>query len=267
MQNQTAPRPHGVPESFYSKLGQYVTAVLSGFDRIRFVDVCINGRQWLARQMDRAGIAYRQRDNCFLWIEHCAAAQKLLDEQLASNWPALMQSFLAMAHPLHGEITAPMPGLSYYWSASQSEYATDVLFDQATQLQKLYPQFLRHAISSFQSPDVMRFLGRKVPQSSSKAHASFEGEVSSRLQERTEGVRIRHTLNGNSLKMYDKEGSILRVETTLIRPRDFRVYRAKEGEPKGPKSWRILRKASAICTGGLKSVALLTSVISRPWLV
>jgi hypothetical protein len=36
MQNQTAPRPHGVPESFYSKFGRYVTAVLSGFDRIRF---------------------------------------------------------------------------------------------------------------------------------------------------------------------------------------------------------------------------------------
>jgi hypothetical protein len=206
------------------------------------IDVCINGRQWLARQMDRAGIDYRQRDNCFLWIEDNAAAQKLLDEQLASNWPALMQSFLAMAHPLHGEITAPMPGLSYYWSASQSEYATDVLFDQAQQLQKLYPHFLRHAISSFQSPDVLRFLGRRVPQSSGKAHAGFEGEVSSRLQERTEGVRIRHTLNGNSLKMYDKEGSILRVETTIVRPKDFKVYRAKEGQAKGAKSWRILRK-------------------------
>jgi hypothetical protein len=36
MQNQTAPRPHGVPESFYSKFGHHVTAVLSGFDRIRF---------------------------------------------------------------------------------------------------------------------------------------------------------------------------------------------------------------------------------------
>ena len=381
MQNQTAPRPHGVPESFYSKFGQYVTAVLSGFDRIRFratlrplfcpegpevylnhckvlikhfkgfaqglsdrvkklayerfqqlgrpqiylpsseiskealvqelvakeaiqegaivllscvepclsfrvrgdrqakslrlvmesakcthlyhyyqhpeiglmhirvqtwfpfsVDVCINGRHWLARQMDRVGLGYRQRDNCFLWIEDYAAAQKLLDEQLASNWPALLQSFLALAHPLHGEISAPMPGLSYYWSASQSEYATDVLFEQAKQLHKLYPQFLRHAISSFQSPDVLRFFGRKVPQSSGKAHAGFEGEVNSRLQERTEGVRIRHTLNGNSLKMYDKEGSLLRVETTIVRPKDFRVYRAKEGQPKGPKSWRILRK-------------------------
>src|SRR5260370_41500436 len=147
-----------------------------------------------------------------------------------------------MDHLIHCEFTAPMPRLSYYWSTSQSEYATDVLFAQAKQLHKLYPQFLRHAISSFQSPDVLRFFGRKVPQSSGKAHAGFEGEVNSRLQERTEGVRIRHTLNGNSLKMYDKEGSLLRVETTIVRPKDFRVYRAKEGQPKGPKSWRILRK-------------------------
>ena len=101
------------------------------------VDVCLNGRQWLARQLDRAGIDYQQRDNCFICIEDCAAAQQLLDEQLRSNWPALMNSFLEIAHPLHGEITAPMADLSYYWSASQSEYATDVLFDQAEELQKL----------------------------------------------------------------------------------------------------------------------------------
>jgi len=206
------------------------------------VDVCLNGRQWLARQMDRAGIGYQQRDNCFIWVEDGAAVQELLDEQLRTDWPALMNSFLELAHPLHGEITAPMAGLSYYWSASQSEYATDVLFDQAAQLQKLYPKFIRHAISTFQSPDVLRFLGRKVPQSSGKAHAGFTGQVSSRLQERPEGVRIRHTLNGNSLKMYDKEGSVLRVETTIVRPGEFRVYRPKEGEPQGPPRWRSLRK-------------------------
>jgi hypothetical protein len=129
-----------------------------------------------------------------------------------------------------------MPGLSYYWSASQSEYATDVLFGHAQELQKLYPHFLRHAISSFQSPDVLRFLGRKVPQNSGRPHAGFGGEISSRLQQRTEGVRIRHSLNGNSLKMYDKEGSVLRVETTIVRPAEFRVYRPKEGQPKAKKS-------------------------------
>ena len=205
------------------------------------VDVCINGRQWLARQMDQAGIAYRQRDNCFVWIEDCVAAQKLLDQQLCSDWPTLMRSLLELAHPLHAQITAPMPGLQYYWSASQSEYATDVIFRSGRDLQKLYPKFLSHAIASFQSPDVLRFLGRKVPLSG-KLHGSLEAQVSSRLQERPEGVRIRHTLNGNSLKMYDKEGSVLRVETTIVRPKEFRIYRAKEGDSKGQKSWRILRK-------------------------
>jgi len=42
--------------------------------------------------------------------------------------------------------------------------------------------------------------------------------------------------------MYDKEGSVLRVETTIVRPREFRIYRAREGQPKGQKRWRILRK-------------------------
>lgn len=206
------------------------------------VDVCLNGRQWLARQMDRAGIDYQQRDNCFIWIKDYAAVQELLDEQLRGDWPALMNAFLELAHPLHSEITAPMVGLSYYWSASQSEYATDVLFDQTQELQKLYPKFLCHAISTFQSPDVFRFLGRKVSPCSGQIRANFQGEVSSRLQNRPEGVRIRHTLNGNSLKMYDKEGSVLRVETTIVRPREFKVYRAKEGEPGQEKRWRKLRK-------------------------
>src|SRR5258708_2126143 len=80
------------------------------------------------------------------------------------------------------------------------------------------------------------------PPNSRSSTPNFYAMRSAVFRERSEGVRIRHSLNGNSLKMYDKEGSILRVETTIVRPKDFRVYRAKEGEPKGPKSWRILRK-------------------------
>ena len=204
------------------------------------VEVCINGRRWLARQMDQAGIAYRQHDNCFVWIEDYEAAQKLLDKQLRSNWSGLMNSFLDLAHPLHQQISAPMAGLTYYWSASQSEYATDVLFKHSRELQELYPKFLRHAISSFRSPDVMRFLGKSVPQSG-QMRANCQAQISSRLQQRPEGVRIRHSLNGNSLKMYDKEGSVLRVETTIVRPREFKVYRSKELHPGSAKQWYKLR--------------------------
>jgi hypothetical protein len=74
---------------------------------------------------------------------------------------------------------------------------------------------------------VLRFLGRKVPKSTGQPRANFQGEVNSRLQCRVEGVRIRHALNGNSLKMYDKEGSVLRVETTIVQPKEFRIYRLR----------------------------------------
>ncbi len=69
-------------------------------------------------------------------------------------------------------------------------------------------------------------------------------EVSSNVKERLEGVRIKHWLNGNSLKMYDK-CSVLRAETMVQDPGDFKVYRPAEGDPEGPKDWRPLRKGVA----------------------
>jgi hypothetical protein len=374
MQNQTAPRPHGVPESFYSKFGHYVTAVLSGFDRIRFratlrvlyqpsmmdrylgycgvklqdfktfaesttakvkaaayraaalagrpleylrhaglckedlarelaqrdkvkegligiftavepclsyavrgdhrtkksqlvletrkcthfyhyylhpqfgplhvrvqswfpfsVDVCLNGREWLARQMAAAGIDYEQRDNCFVWLSDPATAQELSNQQLHADWSARLDELLNLAHPLHAELGKPL-GQRYYWSATQTEYATDLCFKDKATLEALYPQFLHHAIRSFSSPDVLRFLGRAVPQ------MFRAGEVKSTLKNRAEGIRLRHTVNGNSVKLYNKEGSVLRIETTIVHAEQFRVYRP---DAKGQLKWQGLRRGIA----------------------
>ena len=62
-------------------------------------------------------------------------------------------------------------------------------------------------------------------------HGNFVGQVVSDLKVRPEGVRIKHRVNGNSIKMYDKQGSVLRVEATINEPKDFKVYRPKEGGP------------------------------------
>jgi hypothetical protein len=91
----------------------------------------------------------------------------------------------------------------------------------------------------------LRFLGKKVNQSTGKVAANFKGQVTSSLKERPEGVRLRHTVNGNSLKMYDKYGNVLRIESTVIHPQEFKVYRPKEGDPEGPKTWRELRRGVA----------------------
>jgi len=206
------------------------------------VDICLNGRDRLARQMDAAGLAYRQRDNCFVWVEDAARAQALLDDQLRTRWPAVLGRLLHQAHPLHAQICRPI-AQNYYWTASASEYATDLLFRDASSLAALYPRLVHHGLSTFASPDVMRFLGRKTPTTGGHARGNFQGEVISDLKHRPEGIRVKHSVNGNSVKMYDKEGSVLRIETTINKTEDFRVYRAKQGEPRGPKSWRPLQRS------------------------
>jgi hypothetical protein len=86
------------------------------------VDVCLNGREWLARQMEAGGLKYLQRDNCFTWVEDPLKAQALLDQQLDTNWTERLNALLEQAHPLHREIGRPFHQ-PYYWSASQTEYA------------------------------------------------------------------------------------------------------------------------------------------------
>jgi hypothetical protein len=120
-----------------------------------------------------------------------------------------------------------------------------VLFKDAASLARLYPQFVHHGISSFGSPDVMRFLGRYVPVSTGKVYGQFTGEIISDLKHRPEGIRVKHSVNGNSIKVYDKQGSVLRVETTIVHPEEFKVYRAAENDPAGKLGWRDLRRGLA----------------------
>lgn len=203
------------------------------------INLCLNGREWLARQMDKAGIGYMRRENTFTWIEDVARAQALFDRQLQSNWPRLLNAFLKQNHPLLDELTEPLD-IGYYWSVCESEYATDIMFQNPSSLATHYPLLVAHGMRSFASTDVMRFLGRCVPVSG-KVPVRFKGEVVSDLRQRPEGIRLKHRLNGNSLKMYDKQGSVLRVETTINKPEEFRVWRSAEGDPTGEKSWRPLR--------------------------
>ena len=91
--------------------------------------------------------------------------------------------------------------------------------------------------------DVLRFFGRRV-KSDGSPWGNFPGEISSDVKTRAEGVRIKHRSNGNSLKIYDK-GSVLRFETTLYQPRDLRVFRKPEGQPKARPRWMPLRHSLA----------------------
>jgi len=207
------------------------------------VHIVINGREWLSRQMDAAGLGYQRADNCFLSIENFLRAQKLADRQLKTQWPKHLGRLLHQANPFYRQVL-PAVRLEPYWSAEQSEWATDVAFASAQDLAGLYPRLLQHAMTCFQSPDVMRFLGRRSFLKG-QIHPAFKGQVVSDVVARPEGVRVKHRLNGNAIKMYDKQGSVLRVETTINDARDLTVFRPKEGDPHGKREYRRLRKGVA----------------------
>jgi len=63
------------------------------------VRVCINGREWLARQMTQAGIEFVQEDNCFVQVSDFAKAQELALAQLQTAWGPALNDLLALVHP------------------------------------------------------------------------------------------------------------------------------------------------------------------------
>jgi hypothetical protein len=209
--------------------------------------VYMNGREWLARQMDTAGMQYRRHDNCFSWVDDFPRAQTWMDQQLKTDWTVALNGCVQRVHPLFPEICANYP-MSYYWTCFQSEWAMDLVFREAEQLRRLYPQLIHLGMVSFSSPDVMRFMGKKVSRKGDAAGPRAH-EVVSDLKIRSEGVRIKHRLGKNSIKLYDKayseQGAVLRPELTLNAPEQFRIFRHKAGESAGPMQWRPLRRGIA----------------------
>src|SRR5947208_6219214 len=206
------------------------------------IHVCLNGRERLARQMDKAGLSYVQRDNCFVDVGNFARAQKLLDQQVRFNWSQWLARLARRVQPAHASLFRKPRGgkpIDYYWSVNESEWASDVLFRSAADLAALYPRLVRHGIETLSSRDILRYLGRKQPE-----HCHL-AQVLSDYHVRPEGTRVKHWLNHNAIKMYDKQQSVLRVETIINNPEDFKVYRVSEGQVEGRKQWLKMRKGVA----------------------
>lgn len=197
------------------------------------IQICVNGRAWVAQHLRRLGSGFEPADNCFLALEDPALAQRLLTQLETRPWTSLLRRFAARVNPL----LRPLQLRPYYWSLDESEYATDLLFHDRARLQALYPALVQHAFQHFRSPDVLRFLGRRHHPTQST------GEVTTQVVARVEGVRVKHWVEENSLKMYDKHGQVLRIETTINHPRRFKVYRAT-GRGSKPQ-WVRLRKGIA----------------------
>lgn len=194
------------------------------------MQVYVNGHDYLAKQLDGLGVKYTLHDNAFRWVADLKAAQRSADRFVRLKWPKLLSQLAGRFNPLLGRELADR---EYYWVTDQAEYATDVLFDRPSDLQPLYRRMVEHARVSVSAEDVLRFLGRKP-------HGNFRGEVRTHVGRRVEGVRVVHWMKANKLKMYDKAGVVLRIETTINNPNEFRVRRRAPGQ-KEP-TWQPLLK-------------------------
>lgn len=196
------------------------------------MQVYCNGHDFLARKLDGLGVKYALHDNAFTWIADLKAAQACADRLVKQDWPKLLGALARQFNPLVGR---ELRAQDYYWVTEQAEHATDVLFQDEAALAGLYPRLVEHACACFGAEDVLKFFGRKL-------HPSFQGEVQTWIKRRPEGVRVNHSMKSNRLKMYDKAGSVLRIETTLNAPKEFRVRRRNR---RGELEWQPLRKGVA----------------------
>lgn len=199
------------------------------------LQVYINGHEWLARRLGKLRLRFCRIENAFLSIASPERAQQLAREFARLPWPETLHRIARRFNPLLVDLLSV---LEYYWVTDQAEYATDVMFRSRADLQSLYPALLRRATLGFQADDVMRFLGRKL-------HRNFQGEIVSDLKQRVEGARIKHRAKRNWIKMYDKFGRVLRVETVINQPREFKVRRVAQHRGRRVAYWTPMPKGVA----------------------
>jgi hypothetical protein len=175
-----------------------------------------NGHDYVARQLKKKGISFEQVDNAFVELGDPAAAQRCADRFAKLPWPKMLERYARQVNPLlHDELK----GMSHYWVVDQAEYATDLRFASKHTLAGLFTRLLEFALLTFSPKKIFCYLGRKW-------HEHFDGEVQTRYRSvREPGACIKHFMKRNWLKMYDKLGLLLRVETVINQPGEFKVLR------------------------------------------
>jgi hypothetical protein len=175
-----------------------------------------NGHSWLARRLAAEGIGHTMADNAFVGINDWSRAQELADEFSPDLLHRALDRYAEQCCPV-----ADVFGHSYHWSLMQVEYATDLAFRSATTLGPLYEQLVRESVISVKADQVASFLGHRItPQ--------LAQEIGSQFSTRIEGTCVKHRFGKASIKMYDKAGIVLRIETTANDVSFFKHHRKVE---------------------------------------
>lgn len=177
---------------------------------------CMNGHNWLASRLKRLHIGYKMVDNAFVDIDDVARAQQIAGRFKPQTLHRKLDRYARQFCPAAAAFTA-----GYHWSIMQIEYATDVIFKSRDDLAPLYDHLIRTAVHAVRADQLATFLGRKLD-------PRYEGDVGNDFNTRIQGTRIRHRMGPVALKMYDKFGCVLRIETVANDVSFFKHHRTVE---------------------------------------
>ena len=176
----------------------------------------MNSHNLLANKLQKKDIAYRMHDNAFLEISDAETAQKLSDRINPEDLHKVLDVFAKRYCPV-----AQNFGLGYTWTVQQIECATDIMFRHPCELEPLYDGIVRTAIFTVKPDNIATFLGQRITYNCKK-------EAGTNYNQRILGTRIKHHMGDVSIKMYDKFGHVLRIESTCNDISAFRVKRKVE---------------------------------------
>jgi hypothetical protein len=199
-----------------------------------------NGHNMLASALSRKKTVFQMLDNVFVQIDDFDKAQKLADNINVRRIHRQLDKIVRQYCPIIRHFIN-----GYHWSFMQIEYATDIIFNKQSDLKPIYDEIIRTAIHSVKTGNIATFLGRKL-------HGGYQDEMGNNFNTRIEGTCIKHRMGKVAVKMYDKFGIVLRVETVANDVSFFKHHRRVEHRDGG---WEM------------KNAPLKRSIYSLPMLL
>jgi hypothetical protein len=181
--------------------------------------LCLNGHEYLKRQLAQRGIAFEALDNGLLSCADLKAAQRISDGLNDPKIDALFRKWLArLPHPYSAQDRRA--GYRYDLSVLQAEFSLTQVWDQATHGRCFFEEVIRENIDLGRPEQVQLIFARKM-----QRKTATDGRCRTRIL--TEGVvpSLHVYYKNTHLKQYHKEGRGLRTETTINNTYDFGVGR------------------------------------------
>jgi len=185
--------------------------------------LCLNGHEWLKRQLTHRGIAYEPLDNGIRSSADPARVQRIANTLDASKIDAVFRKWLRrLPHPF-----APAhrrAGYRYQLSILQAEFALTQVLDRPHTGRCFFEEVIRENLDIGRPDQVQLLFHRRVTRRT-------PGRFCTRVL--TEGVvpSLHVEYKKSKVKQYHKEGQALRTETTINDTYDFEIGRALSNLP------------------------------------